>query len=44
MNSSFPDDSHPVFKAVDAVRDLGEVVDAQRLLLAVERAVVRTGT
>jgi len=40
VNSSLPDDGHPVLEAVDAVGNLGEVVLAERLLLAIERAVV----
>ena len=43
VNSSLPDDGHPVLEAVDAVGNLGEVVLAHRLLLAIERAVVSAG-
>ena len=39
-DAPLPDDGHAVLHTVDALRDLGEVVPAQGLLLRRERAVV----
>ena len=43
VHTPLPDDGHAVLQAVDAVRDLGEIVFAQSLLNAVECAVVSAG-
>ena len=43
VHSPLPDDGHAVLQAVDAVRDLGEIVFAQSFLNAVECAVVSAG-
>ena len=39
----FPNNRHPVFDTVHTIRDLGEVVLAERFLVGVEGAVVGTG-